>query len=86
MISNCALNGGDSLLMGYFNPTDTIDPIFSRVQGQYPSDHVIHIGCADLAAKIYYTTDGSTPTSSSNMYTGPIPIFTGILKAIAIID
>jgi hypothetical protein len=59
-------------------------PIFSLVQGQYPSNYIIEIGCPDPDKTIYYTTDGSTPTSSSTLYTGPIPMFNGTLKAVAI--
>jgi hypothetical protein len=44
----------------------------------------IEIKCADAAAKIYYTLDGSTPTSNSTLYTSPINIASNTrVKAIA---
>ncbi|MGY4536439.1 putative alpha-1,2-mannosidase [Mucilaginibacter sp. UYNi724] len=43
------------------------------------------IGCADSAAKIYYTLDGSTPTVTSTQYSKPINILVNTtVKAIAI--
>jgi len=89
-INTCALNIGaisGSAGAGWIMDPSAIyvaDPIFSLVQGQYPSSYLIHIGCPDPSAKIYYTTDGSTPSSSSNLYTEPILVFTGKLKAIAV--
>jgi len=45
----------------------------------------VAMNCADAEAKIYYTTDGSTPTTTSNLYRNPITITgTTTLKAIAI--
>ncbi|MFD0794129.1 GH92 family glycosyl hydrolase [Mucilaginibacter litoreus] len=45
----------------------------------------VEIGCADSAAKIYYTLDGSTPTQSSTLYSKPITISnTTTVKAVAI--
>ena len=37
----------------------------------YYPDNIIVVGDSD---DVYYTTDGSLPTYSSNLYTGPIPI------------
>ncbi|WP_184549732.1 GH92 family glycosyl hydrolase [Mucilaginibacter sp. FT3.2] len=46
----------------------------------------IQIKSADADAKIYYTLDGSTPTSGSALYSQPIPIAANTtIKAIAII-
>jgi len=45
----------------------------------------IEIKDNDASANIYYTTDGSTPTQSSTLYTAPFSISnTSIIKAIAI--
>lgn len=42
---------------------------------------------ADPGAKIYYTTDGTAPTSKSAVYTGPIPLEgAGTIKAFAALD
>lgn len=45
----------------------------------------IEIKCADTAAKIFYTLDGTIPTANSTLYTSPINISTNItVKAIAV--
>jgi hypothetical protein len=42
--------------------------------GTYTSAQTVTISDTDTTAKLYYTTDGSTPTASSNLYTGPIQV------------
>jgi putative alpha-1,2-mannosidase len=45
----------------------------------------IEIKCADAAAKIYYTLDGSAPTVNSTLYSSPITISSNTtVKAIAV--
>lgn len=60
-------------------------PTFSVEAGEYSEAKSVEISCATDGATIYYTTDGTTPTSSSTEYTGDIDITTTTtLKAIAI--
>jgi len=62
-------------------------PVFSVEEGVYTEAKSVEITCATEGASIYYTTDGSDPTSSSTAYTGAITISkTTTLKAIAILD
>ncbi len=63
-------------------------PEFSISSGIYSNDQTIEITCDTSGADIYFTTDSSTPTTSSTEYTSPVSI-TGdgtsvIIKAIAV--
>jgi hypothetical protein len=59
-------------------------PSFSPGGGSYASSVSVTISSATSGASIYYTTDGSTPTTSSTAYTGAISLTqTTTLKAIA---
>lgn len=61
-------------------------PIFSPVAGTYTSTQTVSITSPDWGATIYYTTDGTTPTTSSKQYTIPISVSsTETLKAIAVL-
>jgi hypothetical protein len=51
-------------------------PTFSPAAGTYSSAQTVTISSTTSGATIYYTTDGSTPTTSSNKYSAPITIST----------
>ena len=62
-------------------------PVFSVASGAVESETSVTITCSTEGAKIYYTTDGSNPTSSSTEYTGAISVKAAVtLKAIAVKD
>jgi len=60
-------------------------PTFSEPAGSYSSAQSITISDSTTGATIYYTTNGTTPTTSSTLYTGPITVSASeTLNAIAI--
>jgi hypothetical protein len=59
-------------------------PIFKPKAGTYAAAQSVTLSDATPGATIYYTTDGTTPTTSSTPYTAPIAVKkTDTLKAIA---
>ncbi|HWE86645.1 MAG TPA: chitobiase/beta-hexosaminidase C-terminal domain-containing protein [Terracidiphilus sp.] len=58
-------------------------PTFSLSSGIYPGPQQVSISDSMAGAAIYYTTDGTTPTSSSTPYAGSITV-SGKEKIIAI--
>ncbi len=64
---------------------ETPPPTLSPAAGTYLNAQNVAISDADSSAKIYYTTDGSTPSASSTLYAGPITVASSeTLSAIAI--
>lgn len=72
------LGGGTNDLWEYQPSTTTLPtattPIFSLKSGTYASGGPLVISNGMPSAKIYYTTDGSTPTTKSTFYTGPFTV------------
>ena len=64
-----------------------VAPEISPNGGSFTGSQKVTITCATEGAEIYYTTDGSTPTTSSTLYSEPITLTaTTTIKAIAVKD
>ena len=67
------------------DPNAVVEPIFTPVAGEYYGTQSVTISCATAGAEVYYTLDGTDPTSASTKYTGAISIAsTTTVKAIAV--
>lgn len=70
--------------------TPAATPTFSPAAGTYSLNQTVFISDATPTATIYFTTDGSAPTTNSTMYSGPIVIsssgtfFSETIEAIAV--
>jgi hypothetical protein len=59
-------------------------PVFSPGTGSYTTAQSVTITCTTPGASIFYTVDGSTPTTGSTAYAGAVQVSTtSTLKAIA---
>jgi hypothetical protein len=66
-----------------FLPSTAV-PVFSVAGGVYYNNQTVTISDPTPAATIYYTVNGSTPTTASKKYVGPISItISSTLRAIA---
>jgi hypothetical protein len=70
-----ALKGGplSSITVASFT-LDAATPVISPASGTFTGSVSVTISSASTNAKIYYTTNGTVPTVSSNLYTGPVTI------------
>ena len=60
-------------------------PTFSPAAGTYNEPQSVTLSCSTSGATIYYTTDVSTPSTSSSVYSSAIPVSsTTTIKAIAV--
>src|SRR5438046_2664505 len=53
-----------------------VAPTFSPPGGSFAGSVTVTLSTTTSGASIYYTTDGSTPTTASSAYTGPVPLTT----------
>ena len=74
----------DDIVLTGTKASSVATPTFDPAGGAYTSTQSVTITCATDGSTIYYTTDGSTPTSSSTQYTSAISVSsTTTIKAIA---
>ncbi len=55
-------------------PTTVATPMFSPAPGTYPSKQSVTLSTSTPGADIYYTTNGSAPTTASARYSSPIAV------------
>jgi hypothetical protein len=83
-------NAGDQgmvvpITMTIDSASATASPTFSPAGGSYSVTQSVTIKDATLDTAIYYTLDGTTPTTSSKVYSAPISVTaTETIKAIAV--
>ncbi len=81
----CYSNSTGGKLSLYKKETNVATPTFLPAGGTFIGTQSVVISCETEGATIYYTMDGSDPTSESTPYTGTITISaTTTVKAIAI--
>jgi hypothetical protein len=68
---------------GSVTPT-AAQPVFSVAGGSYNSTQSVALSSPTTGAAIYYTMDGSTPTTNSNLYSSPISVNAGTITINAI--
>lgn len=67
---------GTALASGIGQGSPAATPTFSPGAGTYTSIQSVALADATAGASIYYTTDGTTPTTASTLYIGPITVAT----------
>lgn len=77
-----------SITLVYSCGPDVEAPVITPATGTYYENQTVHI-TADDGCTIYYTTNGTTPTTSSPVYTGEFPVAytagaTTTIKAMAV--
>ena len=58
----------------YTTGPQTAQPTFSLLEGTYNTPQTVSITDSTPGAAIYYTTDGTYPTTASTQYTGPLTV------------
>jgi hypothetical protein len=75
---------GITVVAGSTAPTAAM-PAFSPASGEYSSAQQVTLSVVTPGASIYYTTDGSTPTTSAAKYSEAIPVGrSAVIQAVAV--
>lgn len=74
-----------TVLASIFDNLQVVAPTFSPAAGAYGPSQSVTLSSLTPGAKMYYTTNGTTPTTGSTLYSGPITVsVTETVKAIAV--
>lgn len=77
--------GFTSVTVTYENTISSNDITFSPIAGTYTTAQNVSLTAALEGSTIYYTMDGTTPTTSSSKYTSPIAVTTsGTISALVV--
>lgn len=83
-IKDITKNSDGTISFNYFGPSTIETPVFSQNGGVIVEPVLLTITCATPSTTIYYTTDGTEPTTASNVYTEPLTINASVtIKAMA---
>ena len=86
-VENITQNADGTVSFKFRAASNVAAPTFSPKAGRYAEAQTVSISCATEGATIYYTTDGSAPSTSSTVFTAPITISeTTVVKAMAVAD
>ncbi|MGD7533505.1 chitobiase/beta-hexosaminidase C-terminal domain-containing protein, partial [Ralstonia pseudosolanacearum] len=64
----------DLFVQGGSTTPTVATPVFSMASGTYYEEIDVEISCTTQGATIYYTTDGTDPTSASEVYSEAIHV------------
>ena len=86
-VENITQNSDGTISFNFVGLSSVATPTFSPQAGAYNEAQTVSINCDTEGAVIYYTIDGSTPTTNSTRYTEPVIVeTTTTIKAIAVAD
>ena len=86
-IENITQNADGTISFRFVAASNVATPAFSPKGGRYAEAQTVTISCATAGATICYTTDGSTPTTRSSVYSSALTINENTtLQALAVKD
>ena len=86
-VENITQNSNGTISFNFVGISNVATPTFSPAAGRYETAQTVSITCETTGATIYYTLDGTNPTTSSTPYTSALTISeTTTVKALAVKD
>ena len=86
MLAGCGSSGSTAATSAPPGPLPAVTtPVISPAGGTYTSTQAVTLADSTSGASIYYTTNGTTPTTASTLYNGPISVSSSeTVEAIAV--